>query len=254
MRTNFFPIAFVMAFILCSPSFADLQSELEKQAPQITPYVIARPVPLAWESSDLPEAKLWSKYAYSVINQYFDELDKAQDVQAFCPKYPELNRDEKIMAWADIMVGISYRESGYDPLNRTLEEGGGIDDITEQPVYSEGLLQLSYQDIDSNPYCLFDWEKDKTLALNDPHRTILNPYNNLYCGIRTMADLVRDNKTIIVSQGGYWSTIQAGVVHGQLKNVEKLVKKLPFCEHHFVATPVEDSLQVIKEIGKALGD
>jgi hypothetical protein len=141
-----------------------------------------------------------------------------------------LNRDEKIMAWTEIMVAISYRESGYDPLNRTLEEGGGIDDVTNQPVYSEGLLQLSYQDIDSNPYCLFDWEKDKTLALNDPHRTILNPYNNLYCGIRTMADLVRDNKTIIVSQGGYWSTIQAGVVHGQLKNVESLVKKLPFCK------------------------
>jgi hypothetical protein len=247
--------ALVMSVGLCSSSFADqeagssdLQAELQNEAPVVDPYVIESPVPIAWESPHRPEAKLWSEYSYRVINQYFDELDKARDVHLFCPKYHELERDDRIMVWADIMAGISYWETGWDPKNRTLE--GGVDDITQKPTYSEGLLQLSYVDVESNPYCIFDFRKDETLSVEDLHRSILNPYNNLYCGIRTMADLIRDNKFIVVPKDGYWSTIQSGSIHNRAPSIELVVRNLPFCGKHAHETISDEFYRVVKEAQK----
>jgi hypothetical protein len=52
-------------------------------------------------------------------------------------------------------------------------------------VRSEGLLQLTYED-QTRYGCDFDWDVDKTLKADDPAKTILQPKNNLECGVRNV--------------------------------------------------------------------
>lgn len=239
------------------PGSDRLQSELLAAAPSVPAFQARAPVRLGWESSRRPEAARWSAYAESVVSLYLDEFDKAADAPLFCRRYASLDRDQRVEVWADVMAWVSYWETGWDPRNRTAEPDQGVDDVTGRPVYSEGLLQLSYQDRDSNPYCAFDWTADKNLPAGDLRRSILNPYENLYCGVRTMADLVAKNGRAAVAQGGYWSTLQLGSVHDRSRQIEREVGGLPFCggrSHGAVAEGVLRALKDAQAKLKALGE
>ena len=184
--------------------------------------------PLAWESTSHPERKSWSYYAYKVVDQQFAKLDQATDATRFCPNYHALTRNQKINFWGDLFSGIAYYESGWSPVDR-MREAMGTDSITHLPVYSEGLLQLSYQDIRWAPYCPFDWSQDRALSSSSPEKTILNPYKNLYCGIRILADQVASRKAIALNSGVYWSTLQIGGTYSQIAGISKMTKRLTFC-------------------------
>ena len=56
---------------------------------------------------------------------------------------------------------------------------------------SEGLLQLAYAD-HKRYGCDFNWQVDRALKANDPAKTILQPKNNLECGVKILV-----NQTII---------------------------------------------------------
>lgn len=236
-----------------TPSWLALQQELAAVAPQVPAYAISDRLPLAWESSSHPERELWSQYEYSVINTVFDQLDAAQDIKRFCPKYEKLTREQKVETWAQLFVGISYWETGYDPMNHTLEPGQGTDDVTNLPVYSDGLLQLSYDDMDddgSGQYCHFDWAKDKTLAENDIHRTVFNPYINLFCGIHIMAQQVDNYKVAApASKVAYWSTLTSdSTLHNRVSRVRRTVGNLPFCGGHHFINPEDVFARGMKDI------
>jgi hypothetical protein len=68
-----------------------------------------------------------------------------------------------------------------------IETTMGTDPVTGKQVASEGLLQLSYQDVPNYgsvlkyPLCKIQWSKDKSLSVTDPKKTILDPYINLEC-------------------------------------------------------------------------
>ena len=83
------------------------------------------------------------------------------------------------------------------------------DPVTHQLVHSEGLLQLTYQD-QQRYGCNFNWEADRHLPPHDPQRTILNPENNLSCGIRILSNQVIDQHKPIFAHTSYWSTLQPG--------------------------------------------
>jgi len=246
------------------PGWEKLYSELAAVAPQLPPYIIEKRSPVAWENSNHPERELWSKYAYTVINQYFSELDQADDMGHFCKNYKKLDHDQKVMAWAQIFAGISKWETGWDPANRTVE-GPDTDEVTGQKPVSEGLLQLSYSDMDnyqdletSESYCPFTWDKDKELPLSDLHRSILNPFVNLYCGIRIMADSIVTNvdkntgKRKVV-YNGYWSTLGAGWhMHNRAAQIQESFPKLPFCGGHAIIQPQDVLFGTINTIQKAI--
>jgi hypothetical protein len=252
---------------LTPPERMAMQSELLSAAPQVQPYLILDSFPIAWESPKYPERKMWSEYTYSVVNQYFDELDEAQDTSHFCKNYKDLSRDKKIIFWAQIFAGISRWESGWDPTNRTIE-GTDPDEITGEKSVSEGLLQLSYSDTvnygdlqTNEPYCPFDWDKDKQLPETDVHRTILNPYMNLYCGIRIMADSIVTNVDKTSGQrkivyNGYWSTLGAKSflqnVHIRSPQIRNSTEKLPFCGGKGFIAPSDIMLDVINTTQKAV--
>lgn len=198
--------------------------------PTNPPPVNTKMQPLSWETSTKPERAKWSAYVYQVVDEEaFVDLDKAKDVERFCPKYYSLSEKQKINFWGALFSGISKFESNYNPLSRMHETTMGTDPVTKKPVYSEGLLQLSYQDVNWAPYCEFDWKKDQYLSSTDPKKTILDPYKNLRCGILIMANQVRRKGSIILSSGVYWAVLKTGGKYQKINQIIAITKKMTFC-------------------------
>ena len=189
-------------------------------------------VPLSWESSSHPERVQWSEYLQNdILTNWSSLLKGASDITSFCPKYNNLNNNQKANVWAQLFVAITKYESAYSPTSRMRETTMGTDPVTKQPVYSEGLLQLSYQDTLNYKFCSkIDWSKDKNLAATDPKKTILDPYINLDCGVGIMANQVSRKGMIAVSSGAYWSTIIPGGRYTQLSNIKSMVSNLSLCK------------------------
>jgi hypothetical protein len=183
---------------------------------------------LSWEK--YPENRAWSEFMFKIIfTEFFDKMDKAQDIERFCPKYRSLDKYRKTWVLGEMISAISKYESGWNPLSRMQETTMGIDPVTKEPVYSEGLLQLSYQDIQWAPYCAFDWSKDKALSRTSPAKTILDPYKNLYCGTRILANQIASKGKIILSSGVYWAVIKEGGKYQKIDPITSYTKALPFC-------------------------
>ncbi len=106
----------------------------------------------------------------------------------------------------------------------------GTDPVTGKAVYSEGLLQLSYQDIEWAPWCKFNWSKDKNLSATDPRKTILDPYLNLDCGVGIMAQQIKKKGDIVVSSGVYWAVIKSGGKYQHVSEIQSTVKSLSLCK------------------------
>lgn len=227
---------FSLAITSCTPHKSSLQ--LSKQpdsqsiAGLIDPGVISKMEPLAWEKS-VAGSKSWSDYIYKTIKteepQMLD-VNAATDVSLFCPNFHNLNVNQRLNFWGQLFAGIAFYESGWSPTSRMIETTMGIDPITGKQVASEGLLQMSYQDVPNyGNVCEFDWKKDRFLDLNDPRRTILDPYKNLSCGIKIMAKQLKRSGVIATRSGAYWAVIIPGGKYEKIDSISKIVQKLSFC-------------------------
>jgi hypothetical protein len=58
--------------------------------------------------------------------------------------------------------------------------------------------------------CDFDWQADKVLPEKDPAKTILQPRNNLTCGVKILEDQLITHKRPLLTRSSYWSTLQPG--------------------------------------------
>ena len=83
------------------------------------------------------------------------------------------------------------------------------DSVTGMKGRTEGLLQLTYADAERYG-CDFDWQADRKLKANDPARTILQPKNNLECGIKILDKQIIELHRPLLYRAGYWSTLQPG--------------------------------------------
>ena len=158
----------------------------------------------------------------------------ARRVRPFCPRFAVLSEGDKRAFWAYFFQALAGAEAGLSPttnVRHTEPEVAVKDDVTKRMVRSEGLLQLTY--MDAKRYgCDFDWEADRKLAEHDPAKTILQPENNLKCGV-----LILDNQLIalrrpLLSRFSYWSTLQPGgpsyrVFVRQMANVPKVCRVAP---------------------------
>ena len=227
-------IAFLLA-AACSPSgnkfqISDIQNpsgSTPDKTTDPTPYEVH---PLSWETSSKPERRDWTTYLHDrILNTWSTLLPGSNDMHKFCPRYSSLDNNQRANVWAALLSAMSKFESSYNPLNRFHEDTMGTDSVTKRPVYSEGLLQLSYQDIRGYPFCEFDWEADKKLSDSDPRKTIFDPYKNLDCGAGIMARQIARKGLIAVSSGPYWSVIKEGGRYSQIPKIITMVKELPFC-------------------------
>jgi hypothetical protein len=158
----------------------------------------------------------------------------ARDVKPFCPRYAAMSDIDKRAFWAYFFQALAGAEAGLSPtanVRHTEPEVAVRDTVTKRMVRSEGLLQLTYMDADRYD-CDFDWDKDKQLAERDPAKTILQPENNLLCGIKILNNQLVVRKWTLTSRKGYWETLKPGtpgypVFVKQMKNVPDACRPVP---------------------------
>src|SRR6185437_941143 len=88
----------------------------------------------------------------------------------------------------------------------------------------QGLLQLTY--MDSKRYqCAFDWNRDKNLPVADPEKTILQPRNNLMCGLRILNNQMVVRHKPLLTESSYWVTLRPG--HSSFEMFMKQMVNVP---------------------------
>ncbi len=190
--------------------------------------------PLLWEKTVIA-AKGWTQIVYTVIKKeesYLLGQNVADDIEIFCPQYRSLTEAQRLNFWGQFFASLAYHESGWNPVSRMIESNFTYkDSVTKMPVVSEGLLQLSYQDEGSYRLdCGFDWNKDKNLAAKDPRKTILNPYNNLRCGIKIMSIQLKKYRSITMSSNVYWAVLKTNGKYSKISQISKSTRSLKICQ------------------------
>ncbi len=141
---------------------------------------------------------------------------------------------DKRAFWAYFFQALAGAEASLKPtadVHHTEPEVAKRDSVSKRMVRSEGLLQLTY--MDAKRYgCDFDWEKDKSLPEKDPAKTILQPQNNLACGIRILENQLIIQRKPLVTRTSYWSTLQPQrpsyrVFVKQMTNVPAPCRQIP---------------------------
>ena len=137
-----------------------------------------------------------------------------RDVRRFCPRFYDMTEENKRAFWAYFFQALAGAEAGLDPVTRirhTEPEVAVIDKVSGRAVRSEGLLQLTYED-QKRYNCNFDWQHDRTLKPDDPAKTILQPKNNLECGVKILDNQIIQQHKALFSSTSYWSTLRPGTV------------------------------------------
>lgn len=185
---------------------------------------------LLWEKVSSAN-KTWSDHTFKVVEKETRVLlSGADDVEKFCSNYEKLSITKQIIFWGYLISAMVKYESNFKTTARLKETGLGTDSVTGLPVYSEGLLQLSYQDIKPYPFCEFDWNKDKNLTGTDPKKTVFDPLKNLRCGVKILDAVIQKQKRITTKTGAYWAVLIEGGKFQKIKEISELTQSLPFCK------------------------
>ena len=136
-----------------------------------------------------------------------------RDVRRFCPRFFAMNATDKRTYWAYFFQALAAAEAGLNAKTNVLhdEPQTATDRITGQKIRSEGLLQLTYED-QKRYGCNFDWKTDRRLPLRDPRKTILQPENNLACGIKILEKQIIAQRKPLFTGSSYWSTLRPGTI------------------------------------------
>jgi hypothetical protein len=154
----------------------------------------------------------WDAVIEKAIPPEMLSMQVPHDVRQFCPRFYSMSEVDKRAFWAYFFQALAGAEAGLEPTTRvrhTERVVARVDPVTGKIVRSEGLLQLSYWD-EKRYGCDFDWQKDKNLKANDPNRTILQPKNNLECGIKILANQILDQHKPLMTKRSYWEPLQPG--------------------------------------------
>jgi Transglycosylase SLT domain len=162
---------FLLIFIVIAVSYFLIGCQTV-QEPSVPPNVTLPK--LDWNNEN------WTYHLVNEINKSKLPDLNPKDVDAYCPKYNELNRNKKRDMWAVLAVAIAKRESNFKPTT-VFKESNGIDSI--------GLYQLSYGD----RFC----PKNKSIG------DLQDPLINISCAVKTMEFHVANDG--IIASGGYVS-------------------------------------------------
>jgi hypothetical protein len=207
------------------------------QAPPQPEVKAAPPTPIAEKKDELGKPSWdpeWDMIVEKALPAEMLSNEEAHAVKPFCPRFRTMSEVDRRAFWAYVFQALAGAEAGLVPttdVRHTEPEVAVKDTVTKRKVRSEGLLQLTYMDADRYG-CDFDWDKDKQLAEKDPEKTILQPGNNLTCGIKIMETQLVEKHKPLVSSASYWSTLQPGTMSyrvflKQMKNVPEVCRVAP---------------------------
>lgn len=176
------------------------------------------PTPIAVKKDELGDDETWDpKWDVIVEENLPPELLSPRvkrAVHKFCPRFESLSVPDKRSYWAYFFQALAGAEAGLKPtanVRHSDPEVAVVDPITHRITRQEGLLQLSYEDSDRYG-CDFDWEDDKKLPEHDASKTILQPKNNLLCGIKILKNQLIDLDEPLLTPKSYWSTLRPGTL------------------------------------------
>ena len=192
---------------------ADGQSGGRPTEPATEP---APPTPIAVKKAELGEDNSWDpKWDKTLEEALPPDLlspQREQEVRSLCPRFNQMSETDRRAFWAYFFQALAGAEAGLKPtadVRHAAPEVAVTDPVTHRVVRQEGLLQLAYAD--GQRYgCDFDWDKDKELPEHDPQKTILQPQNNLECGIKILDDQLMVQHKPLLSRSSYWETLRPG--------------------------------------------
>ena len=210
-----------------TPPLSASVSEPAPVGPELKP---APSTPIAEEKAVLGDDDTWRPEWDATIEKALpDELVSprmSSKVAQFCPRFGSISEPDRRAFWAYFFQALAGAEAGLNAtadVQHTEAQVAVVDGVSHRMVRAAGLLQLTYED--SRRYgCDFDWSADKHLPPHDPRKTILQPDNNLLCGVSILGNQLIDQKKPLMSVSSYWSTLRPGwpgskVFLKQMRNV-----------------------------------
>ncbi len=197
----------IITIVIAISSCVKKELIIEQPKPSETPVVVTYP-----QSGWHPDYDKW-------LDKHFDEAHIGAITQ-ICPNNSQSSRE----AWKTFWRAIVKAESGFNRASR-YTENLGIDYITKKQVVSEGLFQLSYQDLRGYPECkVFNWEADKLKSDKDISKTIFDAKNQFVCAMAIANKLGSQGRAL----GAYWSTARHTSTPGK-RIYSELAQKFPSC-------------------------
>ncbi len=191
-------------------------SDITQNSPHNNHNVVPR-IALYWENTveKHDERKPWSDFLINKISENFSSLDKAQDIEYFCPKYRSLDKNSKLKAWGELFVALAYYESGFKPSSQSVDVGTK----EKRDTWSIGLFQMSVVDI----------ENYKIQNMKYSFDDLLRPEPNIDLAVTIMAQQINKKSLIVVKSNPYWATLYNGK-YPKIKEIAVRVKKYaPLC-------------------------
>jgi len=228
------PLCVVLALAGCGRNNAQTAVAPPPRQPAMKP---APPTPIAEKKDELGEQSWdpqWDRIVEEALSPAMLSPAAARGVRTFCPRFARMGDADKRAFWAYTFQALAGAEAGLKPttdVRHTEPEVAKVDTVTKRMIRSEGLLQLTY--MDATRYgCDFDWDKDKSLPEKDPAKTILQPRNNLLCGVKILENQMITQRRPLLTSASYWVTLQPArpsyqVFLKQMKNVPAVCRTAP---------------------------
>jgi hypothetical protein len=208
----------VAAMVPLSPGVEDARAQEIAPPPPQPELKPAPATPIAQQKAQLGDDRTWNPEWDLFVEQAIPEemlsSQVATAVKPFCPRFNALIDADKRVFWAYFFQALAGAEAGLVPTANVRHMDPVLqvrDDVTHRMIRQEGLLQLTYMDQERYG-CDFDWEKDKALAEHDPDKTILQPRNNLLCGVNIIRTQLIDQRKPLLSSTSYFATLQPGTI------------------------------------------
>lgn len=182
------------------------------QMPKPRPYEIRMPE-LRWKNQS--QGKTWTRAAMRAVQSHGTRLVKTvpNDIDAWCPGYPEQDAQGRAAFWAGLLSTLSYHESTW---REGAVGGGGL---------WYGLVQIA-----PPTARLYKCEAKTGEALKSGTK-------NLSCAVRIMARTVARDQ--VVSEGFRGVAADWGPFHSRKKreDMRAWMKKQPYCKFQMTKSP-----------------
>jgi hypothetical protein len=252
------------AFVPLNPNIENAHAQ-EMAPPPPQPELNPAPLtPIAQEKAVLGDDRTWDPEWDLMIEQALpaEMLSPrvARAVKPFCPGFNALSDADKRVFWAYFFQALAGAEASLVPTANVHHMDTVLqvrDRVTHRMIRQEGLLQLTYMD-QVRYGCDFDWERDKSLAEHDPDKTILQPRNNLLCGVNIIRNQLIYQHKLLLSPTSYFSTLQPGTISvrvflKQMANVPTVCGPRPVHTEPPVNAPTPEAVASTASAGSAPG-
>jgi hypothetical protein len=190
-----------LSFIVSLAFFAGIATTSPAQVVKPAP-----PTPIDMKKAELggtPWNPQWDQIIEKAMPPEMLSSQAPRGVLRFCPRFYEMGTTDKRTFWAYFFQALAGAEAGLNPnMSVRHSEPDGA-----KAMRSEGLLQLAYAD-EKRYGCDFNWQADRALKANDPAKTILQPKNNLECGVKILVNQTIVQRKPLLTRSGYWSTLR----------------------------------------------